>query len=189
MKCRKILPLLVTLSLLQGCTAMVIAGATSAVNAANDNRSIGAQIDDNSIELKAGIALDAVEGIANNARIVFKSVNGNMLVVGQTPNEYLRDLAVKTLGNVAGVKQVHNQVKIGNSTTMSTQTVDTWITTRVKLKLLTEKEIDSNNIMVLTENAEVYLMGLVSNDQADKAAEIARNISGVVKVVKVFEIL
>lgn len=194
MKFAKILPALVVVSLsaglLQGCAAVVIAGATTgAVTAANDRRTIGAQIDDNTIELKATSALNGAEALGDNARIVFKSVNGNLLVVGQAPNEYLRDMAIKVLGKVEGVKQVHNQVKIGHLTTMSTQTVDTWITTKVKLKLLTEEEINSNRIKVLTENSEVYLMGLVTADEAEKAVEIARNISGVAKVIKVFEIL
>ena len=183
------LALTLILSQIQGCAAVVVAGATGAATAANDRRTIGTQIDDNTIEMKAGLALGKAEGISDNARIVVKSLNGNLLVVGQSPNDFLRDIAIRALGNIDGVKRVHNQIKIGSTTSMSTRTMDTWITTRVKLKLLTEKNVDSNNIGVLTENAEVYLMGLVSKVEADKAAEIARNISGVAKVVKVFEIL
>jgi osmotically-inducible protein OsmY len=188
MKFTRIIPALMIAALLQGCAAAVVAGATGAA-AANDRRTIGAQIDDNTIEFKAGAAIDAMESLTDIARVVVKSVNGNLLVVGQAPNEYLRGLAVKALGKVEGVKKVHNQIKIGSVTTMSTQTVDTWITTKVKLKLLTEETVNSNNIAVLTENAEVYLMGLVTPDEADKAVEIARNISGVAKVIKVFELM
>ena len=111
------------------------------------------------------------------------------MVVGQAPNEYLRDLAIKTLTALAGVKQVHNQIKIGSTTSIATQTNDVWITTKVKAKLLLEDSVRSNNIQVLTENGEVFLMGLVTAEEADKAVEVVRNISGVAKVVKVFEIL
>lgn len=190
MKYYKLLPLLVMLSLIQGCAAVVVAGAaTSAVSSANDRRSIGTQIDDNTIEFKANSALGTVESLEKTARIVVKSVNGVLLVVGQSPNEQLRTQVATALKKVDGVKQLHNQVRIGNMTNMSTQTVDTWITTKVKLKLLTAEDINSHNISVLTENAEVYLMGLVTETEAQKAVEVARNISGVAKVIKVFEIL
>ncbi|NQZ11077.1 MAG: BON domain-containing protein [Algicola sp.] len=150
---------------------------------------MGAQIDDSAIELKVSSALNKAEGVSDHARIEFKSVNGNLLVVGQAPNEYLRDLAIKALNQVKGVKKVHNQVKIGNTINMATQTIDMWITSKVKLMLLTEENVNSTNIQVLTENAEVYLMGLVTEEEANKAVEVARNISGVAKVIKVFEIL
>lgn len=185
----KIIALILSVSLLQGCATAVVGTAAGAVTAATDRRTLGSQIDDNTIELKAELVLSKAEGLDNHARVVVKSLNGHLLVVGQTPNEYLRELAIKALKEVAGVKRIHNQVKIGSTTSMSTRTMDTWITTRVKLKLLTADGVDSNNISVLTENAEVYLMGLVTEDEAQRAAEVARNISGVEKVVKVFEIL
>jgi len=189
MKYAKLIPALVTLSLLQGCAVVVAGAAATGVSSAEDRRTLGSQIDDNAIELKAQLALQQAKGITASARIVVKSVNGNLLLVGQSPNQYLRELAVKILAKIDGVKRVHNQVKIGHTTSMSTQTMDTWLTTRVKLKLLTEKDIRSNHISVLTENTEVYLMGLVSTDEANKAVEVARNIPGVTKVIKVFEVL
>jgi osmotically-inducible protein OsmY len=190
MKFNKLFTLLAVLALLQGCAAMVIAGATTgAVGAANDRRSLGTQIDDSTIESRVATALDLDETIDDKARIIVKSVNGNLLVVGQAPSDQLRQLVITTVNSVKGIKQVHDQIRIGNVTTMSTQTIDTWITTKVKLKLLTEEAVNSHNIKVLTENAEVYLMGLVTADEANKAVEIARNISGVAKVIKVFEVM
>lgn len=190
MKLSFLAALMLALMFLQGCAAVVVAGAgTAAVTSANDRRTIGSQIDDNAIEFKASSAIGNVAALRNITRLVVKSVNGNLLVVGQVPNESLRDMAAKALSNIEGVKRVYNQIRIGNITSMSTQTVDTWITTKVKLKLLTEKQLNSNNISVITENAEVYLMGLVTKEEADKAVEVARNISGVAKVIKVFEIL
>lgn len=189
MKYKNLLVLMLTLSLLQGCAAVVVAGAATGVSSANDRRTIGTQIDDNTIELKANSVLGELQGVTDKTRLVVKSVNGVLLIVGQSPNETLRDLAIKALEKVQGVKQVHNQVRIGNVTSMSTQTVDSWITTKVKFKLFAEEDLNSNNISVLTENAEVYLMGLVTQTEAEKAVEVARNISGVAKVIKVFEIM
>ena len=189
MKYSKIIALILCFSLLQGCTAVVVGGAATGAAAATDRRTLGTQIDDNTIELKAGVILKEAEGLEDHARIVVKSVNGHLLVVGQTPNDYLRELAIKTLKQIEGVKRIHNQVRIGSITSITTRTEDTWITARIKIKLLTADGVNSNNISVLTENAEVYLMGLVTEDEAQKAAEVARNISGVEKVVKVFEIL
>ncbi len=185
----KLIASLIIISQLQGCTALVIASAAGAASAANDNRSIGAQIDDSSIEVKAGLALAAAKGVSDNSHLSIVSVNGNLLVVGQAPNDFLRDEAVKVLNQVEGVKRVHNQITVGSNTSILTQTNDGWITSKVKFKLLSEKSIKSNNIKVVTENGEVFLMGLVSRAQADTAAKVASEISGVVKVVKMFEVL
>ncbi|MFT4926766.1 MAG: osmotically-inducible protein OsmY [Phenylobacterium sp.] len=180
---------LLLLSQLQGCAAIVIAGAAGAATAANDSRTLGVQLDDSSIEVKAAMALSAIEGLDNHTHINLVSVNGNLLAVGQATSTFLRDSAVKALSTVEGVKRVHNQIKIGSITSILTQTNDGWITSKVKFKLLAEKSIRSNNIKVVTENAEVFLMGLVSKEESVKAAEVARNISGVVKVIKMFEVM
>lgn len=190
MKVKPLIGLVLMLSLLQGCAAVVVAGAgTAAVSSANDRRTIGSQIDDNTIEFKATSAIGEMTALKDKARVVVKSVNGNLLVVGQSPNENLRQMAMSALEKIEGIKRIHNQIRIGNMTTMSTQTIDTWITTKVKLKLLATEDINSHNISVLTENAEVYLMGLVTEEEGNKAVEVARNISGVSKVIKVFELL
>ncbi|MFT5161488.1 MAG: osmotically-inducible protein OsmY [Alteromonadaceae bacterium] len=189
MKYAKLIATALILSQLQGCTALVIASAASAASAANDRRTIGAQIDDSTIEVKAGLALSKSKGLSDNTHISLVSVNGNLLVVGQAPTEFLRDEAIKALNQVEGVKRVHNQIKISSVTSILTQTTDSWITSKIKLKLLTEEEVKSNNIKVVTENAEVFLMGLVSSKEGDKVAEVVSQISGVAKVIKMFEVL
>lgn len=181
--------LLGLLGQLSGCAAIIVAGATGAASAADDRRSIGAQIDDNSIEVKAALALSKSGAISDHTHISIFSVNGNLLAVGQAPNELLRNEAITVLNQINGVKRVHNQIRITSVTSMLTRTNDTWLTSKVKLKLLGEKSIRSNNIKVVTENAEVYLMGLVTRPEADKAAEIVRNVAGVAKVIKMFEVL
>ena len=178
-----------TVVLLQGCAAAVVAGTASAVTAANDRRTIGSQIDDNNIEIKASIALSEVERLEKFANISAVSVNGIVLLVGQVANEEMRNEAQRTIEGVAGIRKIHNQIRIGSNIGITTQTHDSWLTSKVKAQLLTAKDISSNNIKVVTENAEVFLMGLVSDSESTQAVNIARNVSGVERVIKVFEYL
>ncbi len=178
-----------TVVLLQGCAAAVVAGTASAVTAANDRRTIGSQIDDNNIEIKASIALSEVERLEKFANISAVSVNGIVLLVGQVSNEEMRNEAQRTIEGVSGIRKIHNQIRIGSNTGITTQTHDSWLTSKVKAQLLTAKDISSNNIKVVTENAEVFLMGLVSDSESTQAVNIARNVSGVERVIKVFEYL
>jgi osmotically-inducible protein OsmY len=176
-----------TVVLLQGCAAAVVAGTASAVTAANDRRTIGSQIDDNNIEIKASIALSEVERLEKFANISAVSVNGIVLLVGQVSNEEMRNEAQRTIEGVSGIRKIHNQIRIGSNIGITTQTHDSWLTSKVKGQLLTAKDISSNNIKVVTENAEVFLMGLVSDSESTQAVNIARNVSGVERVIKVFE--
>jgi len=176
-----------TVVLLQGCAAAVVAGTASAVTAANDRRTIGSQIDDNNIEIKASIALSEVERLEKFANISAVSVNGIVLLVGQVANEEMRNEAQRTIEGVSGIRKIHNQIRIGSNIGITTQTHDSWLTSKVKAQLLTAKDISSNNIKVVTENAEVFLMGLVSDSESTQAVNIARNVSGVERVIKVFE--
>jgi len=178
-----------TVVLLQGCAAAVVAGTASAVTAANDRRTIGSQIDDNNIEIKASIALSEVERIEKFANVDAVSVNGIVLLVGQVANEEMKNQAQRTIESVAGIRKIHNQIRIGSNIGITTQTHDSWLTSKVKAQLLTAKDISSNNIKVVTENAEVFLMGLVSDSESTQAVNIARNVSGVERVIKVFEYL
>ena len=184
---KRSLIILGTVVLLQGCAAAVVAGTASAVTAANDRRTIGSQIDDNNIEIKASIAISEVERLEKSARVNAISVNGIVLLVGQIANQEMKNEAQITVEAIAGIRKIHNQLRIGSNIGITTQTHDSWLTSKVKAQLLAAKDISSNNIKVVTENAEVYLMGLVSQDEANRAVDIARNVSGVERVVKVFE--
>ena len=184
---KRSLIILGTVVLLQGCAAAVVAGTASAVTAANDRRTIGSQIDDNNIEIKASIAISEVERLEKSARVNAISVNGIVLLVGQVANQEMKNEAQITVEAIAGIRKIHNQLRIGSNIGITTQTHDSWLTSKVKAQLLAAKDISSNNIKVVTENAEVYLMGLVSQDEANRAVDIARNVSGVERVVKVFE--
>lgn len=179
--------LLSAVTLMQGCATAIVAGTVTAVSAANDPRTIGSQIDDNNIEVKASSELSKDDGIDKHTNLNVVSYNGVVLVVGQAPNQFLIDSALKIINKIPGVKTVHNQIKIGTPVSFSAQSNDVWITTKVKADLLTDDSVKGHNIKVVTENKEVFLMGVVSPEQANKAALIASKVAGVERVVKVFQ--
>lgn len=181
--------ILCSVLLLQGCAAAVVAGTASAVSAAKDRRTLGSQIDDNNIEIKATLALKKIKPLTDNANISVISVNGMVLMVGQVPSDTLKQQAESVVRQAVQLKTLHNQLRIGTRISVTTQTHDTWLTSKVKTKLLTSEAVTGNNIKVVTENSEVFLMGLVNEQEAQKAVDIARHINGVARVIKAFEYL
>lgn len=178
-----------TVLLLQGCAAAVVVGTAGAVTAANDRRTIGSQIDDSNIEIKSGIAINDVQRLKDHANLNAISVNGIVLLIGQVATQEMKNEAMQAIEKIQGIRKIHNQIRIGSNISISTKTHDSWLTSKVKTQLLTAENISSNNIKVVTENSEVFLMGLVTDVEANAAVSIARNVSGVERVIKVFEYL
>ncbi|OKY27336.1 MULTISPECIES: BON domain-containing protein [Thalassotalea] len=189
MKAKNGLLLLATISILQGCVAAAVVGVVGGASVVTDNRSIGNQIDDQKIEIAAHAKLAKVAGISDNTNLQVISVNGKVLIVGQAMNTYLKNLAIKTVNQVKGVEYIHDQIRIGNTTSLSTRSNDVWLTSKVKTALFKQDDFDANNVKVVTENGEVFLMGLVTNRLANSAVEIARRVGGVNRVFKMFEII
>lgn len=186
---KRTLIILASLLALQGCAAAVMAGSAGAISAANDRRTIGSQIDDNNIEIKASIAISEVERLNKHANVSVISVNGIVLIIGQVPNQEMKTQAQRAIEHITGVRKIHNQIRIGSNTSITTKTHDTWLTSKVKAQLLATKNLSSHNIKVVSENAEVFLMGLVTAAESDQAVNIARHVSGVERVIKAFEYL
>ncbi len=184
----KLISALTLLALLQGCAVAVVAGGAGAVTAANDRRTLGAQIDDKNVVLKAQRALADHPATAQGSNINVTSYNGVLLLTGQTRSEQIRQQAQAVVSNIDGIRDVQNQIRLGNNTAMTTRTRDSWISTKVKTQLLADEQVSGLNIKVVTENAEVFLMGLVSEQEAAKAVEITRHVEGVARVVRAFEI-
>ncbi|OCW97987.1 division/outer membrane stress-associated lipid-binding lipoprotein [Alishewanella sp. HH-ZS] len=183
----KLLPLLAALLVLQGCAAAVVAGGATAVTSAHDRRTLGSQIDDSSIVMKARRALSEDQLTAKGSNINITSYNGVVLLTGQTRSEQVKEQAQRLVQDIPSVKIVHNQIRLGNNTSMTTRTRDSWIATKVKTQLLADERVSGLNIRVVAENQEVFLMGLVGGAEADRAVDIARNVEGVVRVIKAFE--
>ncbi len=172
---------------LQGCSSIISATTADPIPEKPDKRTTGAYIDDGIIEIKSLVNIDKAHPELAQAHIVVTSYNGVVLLAGQVPSEDLRQLAAKTIAQIGNVRRVHNELTISGSTSWVARSNDSWITTKVKSKLFANGETQGRRIKVTTENGVVYLMGLVSKDEADRAAEVARKTSGVQKVVRIFE--
>ena len=177
-----------TLGSLQGCIALVAGGAVAGGLSLNDRRTGGAQIEDQSIELKSGGRIrDAIGG--DKGHINVTSYNRIALITGEVPADADKAAAEKAVAGIEGVTNVVNELEVGPNSTLSTRSSDTVITGRVKSALIDAKDIQSSAIKVVTERGNVYLMGRVSEREATRASDIARSQPSVLKVVRVFEIL
>jgi osmotically-inducible protein OsmY len=184
---KNLIAIIISTTLLQGCVAAALVGVVGGASVATDKRSFGNLIDDQSIELKAHSLLSEISALDDNTNIQVVSVNGSVLVVGQAKNSYVRDIAIKAVSNVKGIVQLHNQLRIGNLISLPTKTNDLWLTSKVKTALFSQEKSHATNIKVVTENGEVFLLGLVNKDRAKQAIDIARNVGGVNRVYNIFE--
>ena len=177
------------LTQLQGCVGGIIAAGGAGAAVAVDRRTAGTIVDDEAIELKISTSINQDQAIGEQAHINITSYNNIVLLTGETPTDAMRNHVVDVTRQTEKVRKVYNEIAVTEPTTVKSRSEDTWITAKVKTKLLGIKEISAANIKVITENRVVYLMGLVSHDEAQAAAEAARFVEGVTKVVTLFEYL
>ena len=176
-----------TLASLQGCIALLGAGAVAGGLSLNDRRTGGTQIEDQAIELKSGGRLR--EAIGDKGHVNVTSYNRIVLISGEVPTESDKAAAEKAVHDIEGVNNVVNELEVGPNSTISTRSSDTVITTRVKSALIDAKDVQASAIKVITERGNVYLMGRVTEREATRASEVARAQPSVLKVVRVFEII
>ncbi|QIZ78518.1 division/outer membrane stress-associated lipid-binding lipoprotein [Ferrimonas lipolytica] len=174
-------------SQLAGCAGALLVGTVGTAVMVNDRRSMGSQIDDNTIEVEIMAALAKHEDLSNQTRISAVSMNQQVLLVGQVPNQMLHDKALKAIREINGIERLHDQLRTGNPLGFTSRSNDSWITTKVKSRMVSDDDLSAIRIKVVTENKEVFLLGVVSQAEAAAAVEVARNTDGVNKVVKVFE--
>lgn len=173
---------------ISGCVPLAFVAGSSAGGAiVSDKRSMKTMIQDRDMVNEALKKISANPELRQETHIVIAGFNHVMLMVGQAPTEELRAKAHHVANTVSNVKRIYNQVTIQSPISTSAQAEDSWITTKVKSAMLVEKGLHSGQIKVVTEDGVVYLMGIVTPKQADLAANAASRVSGVVKVVKLFE--
>lgn len=173
---------------LSGCVALVGGGAAVAGMSAVDRRTTGTQVEDQGIELRAGNRIEEVMG--EKARVSATSYNRMVLLTGQAGNATDKATIEKLVREQATVRQVYNEIEVVPFTaTLSQRSKDTMITGQVKASLVNAKDISSSAIKVVTENNVVYLMGIVTPRESKRAAEIARGVNDVTKVVRLFEVI
>lgn len=172
---------------LSGCVTAMVGATAVGISAATDSRTIGTQIDDTTLEVRVIAALKG-ESRLDSSRIKVVAFNGAIVLLGQVPEQGLNDLAAKIVRDSRGVVRVHNELRVQEVISLATISNDAWLTSRIKTKLLADERVDAAKVKLLTENSEVFLLGLIDAEQAAAAVELARNTNGVSKVVDAFEI-
>ncbi len=174
--------------LLQGCPAVLVAGVGTTAVVADDRRTTGVFVEDQNIELKVAHEVGKKYGKTNGVDVRGTSFNRFVLLNGEVPNEEIRNDIAAIASAVENVRNVQNEIQVGPPTTTRQKAADSATTSKVKTGLLRARDVQTNHVKVVTRDNVVYLMGLVSPEEADTATEIARTTGGVEKVVRVFEI-
>ncbi|HPU52145.1 MAG TPA: BON domain-containing protein [Burkholderiaceae bacterium] len=170
---------------LTACVPLAVTGVAVGAMAAADRRTLGAQTDDQAIELKAlGQVRDSV---ANAGGVSITSYNRKVLLTGQVADEDTKAKVERIVAALPNVRGVQNELQISGRVGLGTSTNDAALTARVKTALIEDRGIDAQAVKVVTEAGVVYLMGMVRRTEGDQAARVASRVSGVTRVVTVFE--
>jgi osmotically-inducible protein OsmY len=184
-------PLAVLLSLaavllLAGCPAAIIGGGAVAYGTIEDRRTSGTMIDDDSIETR--IARAVRERYGENTHVNVTSFNRSVLLTGEIPEEARRAEIEKLAQGAGNVRNITNELQVGTPSSLGARANDSYITTKVKGRILDSNKVNPIHVKVVTEAGVVYLMGIVSEQEAAVAVDVARNTGGVVKVVRIFDL-
>ena len=151
-------------------------------------RTPGAVIDDRSIETIVAVNLKADNQAFRETRFNVVSHNGVVLLVGQIQSQSMKQKATDIISTASSkIKRIHNELEITEKSGILTRGNDSWIAAKVRTQILANEEVPSTQVRVIVENGVVYLMGILTESEGNKAANVARNVVGVKKVIKVFE--
>ena len=179
--------LIATSTLLAGCSDLISATREEPIRENVGSRTVGNFIEDEAIELKSLVNISKGSAPLSQSHINVTSFNGQVLLTGQVPNESIKNEAKSVVEKVRDVRKIHNELEIAGPTSTIVRSNDVYLTSRIKLQLLADKAVEGLRIKVVTENGIVYLMGLVSQSEADRAVSVVRSVPGVQRIVKVFE--
>jgi osmotically-inducible protein OsmY len=180
--------LLVSTAGLAGCFGLAVTGAAVGTMAVLDRRSLGAQTEDQAIELRGLRELNEEINNGGTGSISITAFNRRVLLSGQADTAQTRQKAEEIIRTrVPNIKDIFNEVEVVGAADFVTRTKDTSLTARVKAGLVRERNTSANAIKVVTERSTVYLLGVVTNDEAERAAIISSRVSGVTRVVTLFE--
>lgn len=170
--------------LLQGCFPLAATGIGAAALMVDDRRSTGVYVEDENIEWKArGRLIDRFK----DTHVNVTSFNLTVLVTGEVPSEQTKQEVGEAIRGIPSVKNVVNELVVGGSTAYTARANDTFVTTNVKTRFINNGKFSINHVKVVTESGTAFLLGIVTREEADAAAELARTTAGVSRVVKVFE--
>ena len=173
-------------SVLQGCAPAIVAGAAGATMMAVDRRSTAAQVDDNAVEFK--VESEAGTRWGNQIHLNVTSYNGYVLITGEAPSAEVKSEIARMARTASDrVRNVYDEMVIGPVTDLGARSNDSYITSKVKARMLDSDVVRTIYVKVVTERSVVYLMGIVSRQEGDAAAQVAATTEGVARVVKLFE--
>jgi len=173
------------LTSLSGCVEMIVGSAVMGAVATADRRTLGAQTEDKAIMVKAELRVPKIAGA--DAHVNIASFNRKVLLTGEVANEAARTTVEREVRSIEGVQSVANELDISGPSSYTARSSDALITTKVKASLVDMKTISATSFKVVTERGAVYLMGRVTEREGVLAADITRGVSGVQKVIKIFE--
>jgi osmotically-inducible protein OsmY len=175
-------------TLLGACAPLLLGGAfVGGGMVATDRRTSGTQVEDQSIELKSGKRVS--DAIGDRGHVNVTSYGRLVLITGEVPSEADKSAVERSIATIENIKSIVNELAIGAPSSIGTRSNDTLITSKVKASLVDAKDIQVNAFKVVTERGNVYLMGRVTEREANRSAEVARGVGGVMKVVKVFDVV
>lgn len=182
----RIMAILLAAVLLQGCAEAVVVGSVGAIIALHDMRSTKVMLKDTRIEYVAGRLLSNQPELENDGHVVVTSFNQVVLLTGDVPSRKMKQKASDLVTGIDGVRRVQNELKV-----MPAQQDDVWArnsltTAKVKARLFS-RDFDATRVKVVSNQGNVYLMGLVTHSESDAAIKTVQTVAGVHKVVKVFE--
>ena len=177
-----------TTQIITACVPLAIGTATvTAVDLYMERRTVKQSVDDNTLELQLRREYMGDESLGNAVNISTTIINGIVLLTGEVHTDEQRQYAEKLARSFIDTREVVNELELSGRTNMNSRANDSYITGKVKSKLVRADGVPSTNIKVVTERGKVYLLGLVTHPEAEAAVEAARSVSGVTHIVKVFE--
>ncbi len=172
---------------LVGCAPLVLGGAAVGAMVAVDRRTSGAQLEDEGIELRAASRLR--EALGDRAHVNVTSYNRQVLLTGEVPSEAEKQRVEQIVGRVENVRTIVNELAVMGNSSLPSRSSDALVTGKIRASLVDDRELSAPAFRIVTERGTTYLMGRVTQREADRATNIARNVSGVQRVVRIFEII
>jgi len=182
----RLVMLLCTAVVLQGCAEAIVIGGMSGLVVAHDARSTKGLFQDQAIEKSVLRVLARDKKLDDRGDFTVVSFNGAVLLTGQVRNEALKKRATKLVSAVEGVRRVHNEVLVAARPVANSWTRDSYTTARVKAHLFFN-DIDATRVKVVSERGNIYLMGMVSRAESERVLSMVANVDGIGRVTKVFE--
>jgi osmotically-inducible protein OsmY len=172
---------------LSGCAGLLVGGAVMGGMMVTDRRTSGAQVEDQAIELKAINKLQTALGDRGHLNVT--SYNRTVLLTGEVPTETDRSAVEQAITQIENVRAIVNELAVTANSSIGSRSNDTVLTSKVKASFIDARDLMSNAFKVVTERGQVFLMGRVTEREAKRAGDVARSIPGVLKVVRVFDVI